>query len=153
MVDIDAQRVKNNVPLRYILLPDSGRLIEWYLAEWQHHWCCPGALWLFPAQNGGHVDPILLSRNIARRAHRFVGARITPHQFRHLSAELYLQADPMGLGVVSQHLGHRKFDTTRKYYAREQTRVATQKYHELLARKRAQAMSRRGRSKQGGPVA
>ena len=55
----------------------------------------------------------------------------------------------MGLGVVSQHLGHRKLDTTRKYYCREQTRIATQRYHELLARKRAQAMSRRGRPKQG----
>lgn len=150
VVDIAAEKVKNRLPLRYVLPPESGQLVEWYLADWQHRWCGPGAPWLFPDKQGGQVDPILLSRNIARRAHRYVGARITPHQFRHLAAELYFQADPMGLGVVSQHLGHRKFDTTRKYYAREQTRVATQRYHELLARKCAQAMLRRRRSKQGG---
>ena len=105
-------------------------------------WCGPGAPWLFPDKQGGHVDPVLLSRNIARRAHRYVGIRITAHQFPHLSAELYLQADPAGLGVVSQHLGHRNFNTARNFYAREQTRVATQRYHEVLAERRAQAMAR-----------
>jgi integrase len=148
VIDIPAEKVKNRQPLRYVLLPESGRLIEWYLANWQHRWCGHGAPWLFPDKEGGHVDPILLSRSIARRAHRYVGARITAHQFRHLAAELYLQADPIGLGVVSQHLGHQKFDTTRKYYAREQTRIATQRYHEVLARKRTQAVSRpRGKPK------
>ena len=117
-------------------------MIEWFLERWHPYWCGPGVPWLFPAKDGGHVDPALLTIMIQKRAHKYVGVEISCHQFRHLAAEIYLQEDPVGLGVVSQHLGHRKFDTTRAYYAREQTRVATQRYHEVLARKRTQAMSR-----------
>jgi integrase len=62
----------------------------------------------FPARGGGHVALPLLTISIKRRARRHVGVEITCHQFRHLSAEIFLQADPLGLGVVSQHLGHRK---------------------------------------------
>ena len=72
------------------------------------------------------------SESIARRAQHHVGAAITCHQFRHLAAELYLREDPNGLGLVSQHLGHRDLNTTRRYYAREQTRIATQRYHDVL---------------------
>ena len=103
------------------------------------YWCGPGAPWLFPDPKGGHVAPHFLSASIAKRARRHVGILITAHQFRHLAAELYLQEDPTGLGVVSQHLGHRKLDTTRKFYAREQSRVATARYHDVLMRRRAKA--------------
>jgi integrase len=81
----------------------------------------------------------LLSASIARRAFHYVGARITCHQFRHLAAEFYLQADPTGIGVVSEHLGHRRLETTRRYYAREQTRIATERYHAVLVQRRSRA--------------
>jgi integrase len=142
IVDLPPETVKNHQPLRYVLLPESARLVEWFLERWHPHWGGPDVTWLFPDKHGGHVDPRLLTIMIKKRARKYVGVEITCHQFRHLAAELYLKEDPVGLGVVSQHLGHRKFDTTRAYYARPQTRVATQRYHEVLARKRTQAMSR-----------
>jgi integrase len=142
VVDLPAELVKNRQSLRFLLPPESGRLIEWYLTNWHAYWCGPGAPWLFPAPNGGHVDPRLLTISIKKRARRHVGVEITCHQFRHLSSEIFLQAHPLELGVVSQHLGHRKLDTTRTYYAREQTRVATERYHQVLARKRAEALAR-----------
>jgi integrase len=139
VVEIAAENVKNNQPLRYKLLPESARLLEWYLAEWHDAWCGPGSPWLFPDRKGHHVDPHLLSDSIARRAFQHVGARITWHQFRHLAAEFYLQADPTGIGVVSEHLGHRRLETTRRYYAREQTRIATERYHAVLVQRRSRA--------------
>lgn len=136
IVDLPAETVKNRQPLRYVLLPESGRLIEWYLANWHPYWCGADAPWLFPVKGGGHIDPAVLTTMIQSRALTHVGVEISCHQFRHIAAELYLKEDPVGLGVVSPHLGPRKFDTTRAYYAREQTRVATQRYHDVLARKR-----------------
>jgi integrase len=136
VIDVPGEEVKNGRPLRYPpLLPDSGRLLEEYLADWHHRWCGHGLVWLFPDSNGGHVDRKVLSASIAKRARRHVGVRITAHQFRHLAAELYLGEDPNGIGIVSQHLGHRDLNTTRRFYAREQTRIATQRYHEVLTRK------------------
>ena len=154
VVDLPAETVKNKQPLRFVLKPDSGPLIEWYLSNWHAYWGGPGVPWLFSAKGGGHVDPPLLTISIKRRARRYVGVEITCHQFRHLSAEVYLQAHPLELGVVSQHLGHRKPDTTRTYYAREQTRVATERYHQVLARKRAEALARprSKRRRNKGPV-
>lgn len=63
-------------------------------------------------------------------------------------AELYLQEDPNGLGIVSQHLGHRDLNTTRRFYAREQTRIATARYHEVLTERRAAPPPRRRRSRE-----
>ena len=151
VVDIPGERVKNGQPLRYTLLPDSGRLIEWYLDRWQHYWCGHGSAWLFPTRQGRHIDVRWLSDTIAKRTHRYVGVPITCHQFRHLAAELYLREDPNGLGIVSQHLGHRDLNTARHFYAREQTRIATQRYHQVLERKRAAVPSRP--RKRGGKAA
>lgn len=142
VLELRAERVKNKQPLRFTLPAESGELIEEYLATWQSYWAGPGVPWLFPARHGGHVDGRFLSDSIAKRARRFVGERITAHQFRHIAAELYLREDPNGIAIVSQHLGHRDLNTTRLFYAREQTRVATQRYHEVLARQRAAAPKR-----------
>jgi integrase len=149
VIDIAAEKVKNNQPLRFTLPTDTGQLIELYLANWHPH-CEPGSRWLFPKAGGGHIHSAHLSNSIAKRTRRSVGARITAHQFRHLAAELYLREEPNGLGVVSQHLGHKDYNTTRRYYAREQTRLASQRYHEILLEKRdsaASAMSRRRHKK------
>jgi integrase len=147
VVDLPGEKVKNAQPLRYTLLPESGRLIEEYLAQWQHRWGGHGVPWLFPERDGGHVDRKVLSESIAKRARRYVGARITAHQFRHLAAELYLREDPNGIGIVSQHLGHRDLNTTKRFYAREQTRIATQRYHDVLTKARAAVPARRRRSR------
>jgi hypothetical protein len=54
-----------------------------------------------------------------------------------IAAELYLREDPGGIGIVTQHLGHRDANTARIYYAREQSRIATQRYHDVLVCRRA----------------
>jgi integrase len=105
--------------------------------------------WLFPDQHGGHVEGKVLSASIAKRARRYVGVRITAHQFRHLAAELYLREDPNGIAIVSQHLGHRDLNTTRRFYAREQTRIATQRYHEVRTKQRAVVPRRKTRKPRG----
>ena len=142
VIEIPAEEVKNRQPLRYALLPKSGRLLEWYLADWHHRWCGHDTVWLFPSPSGKPTDPKVVSHSIAKQARRYVGVRVTAHQFRHLAAEIYLREDPNGLGVVSQHLGHRDLNTTRWFYAREQTRIATQRYHQVLDKKRSAAPSR-----------
>jgi hypothetical protein len=70
VVEIPGEQVKNGQPLRYTLLPESGRLIECYLANWQHYWCGHGSPWLFPTRQGRHVDRRWLSDMIAKRARR-----------------------------------------------------------------------------------
>jgi integrase len=147
VIDLPAEKVKNAQPMRYTLPSESGRLIEEYLAQWQHRWCGHGVPWLLPERHGGHVDRKVLSESIAKRARRYVGVRITAHQHRHVCAELVLREDPNAIAIVSQHLGHRDLTTTRRFYAREQTRIATARYHEVLVKARSAAPPRRRRSR------
>jgi integrase len=154
VIDLPGEKVKNAQPLRFALLPESAQLLEEYLADWHHRWCGHGVAWLFPDPNGSHVQGKHLSDSVAKRARRYVGVRITAHQFRHLATELYLREDPNGLGIVSQHLGHRDLNTTKRFYAREQTRLATARYHEVLTKQRAAVppLRRRTRKPQGKPA-
>lgn len=139
VIDIPKEEVKNGQPLRFTLPSLSAQLVEQYLVTWQDHWSGPGCAWLFPDGQGHHVSTRMLSESVAQRAARYVGARITCHQFRHLAAELYLRQDPNGIGIVSQHLGHRDLSTTQRFYAREQTKAATTRYNAVLERTRLTA--------------
>jgi integrase len=75
------------------------------------------------------------------------GLRIIDQDLWDLGAELFLRTDPGGIAIVAQHLGHRDLDTTRRFYAREQTRIATERYHAVLIRERAAVPTRRRRSR------
>lgn len=74
-----------------------------------------------------------------------MGVPVTPHQFRHISAELYLRDNPDKLSVASRHLGHRDENTTRIYYARSKQREASRLYQERLGLDRSRAAERVGR--------
>lgn len=70
--------------------------------------------YLFPRGDGGPIDGGQLTTDIGNKIERELGERITMHQFRHIGADLYMREHPDGLGVISEHLGHRDQRTTRK---------------------------------------
>ena len=125
VIDIPGVQVKNGQPLRFRLLPEIGRAPRMVPVEMARAVRGPVVPLALPPQQWSARQRHHLSNMMAVRTRKQLGVRITCHQFRHLTAELYLQHDPNGLGIVSQHLGHRDFSTTRQYYAREQTRLAT----------------------------
>jgi integrase len=112
------------------------QILEKYLADWRGKLCKKPTPWLFANAEGEPMNGNALLEDLSRKTHRELGVRITPHQYRHLSVELYLQENPEGLAVASFHLGHRDQNTTRKFYARSQQRQATRRYHEHLIEKR-----------------
>lgn len=141
-IALEDYEVKNDDALRFTLEPETAALLEWYLAEWRLELCEPTNPWLFPGAKGGRMDPKSLTGAIRRAAERFLGEPITPHQFRHLSAELYLADDPNGLYTVSDHLGHRDPNTTRTYYLRPKQREASRRYQDQIVLKRERAKVR-----------
>jgi integrase len=58
-----------------------------------------------------------LSRQIAEVTGACVGVRVSAHQFRHVCALLYLQRHPGDYETVRRFLGHRRIETTIRYYA------------------------------------
>ncbi|WP_409561748.1 tyrosine-type recombinase/integrase [Hyphomicrobium sp. MC8b] len=146
IVEIAEGDVKNGEPLRFHLPEESAELLEIYLREWRPLLCKEPSSWLFPNFTGQMLDQRSMTVSIRNATKRILGVPVSTHQFRHISAELYLRNNPEGLSTVSQHLGHRDFNTTRTYYARKQQREASRRYQERVILDRSEAARRsRGR--------
>jgi integrase len=72
----------------------------------------------------------LIATSLERRA----GIVLTPHQFRHLSAKLMLDAEPGSFESVRQLLGHKNHKTTTNFYAGIDTRRAARHHQRLIER-------------------
>ena len=142
IVEIAPQEVKNGQPLRYELPTPTAEMLEAYLANWRPKLCRTPNDWLFPGPQGEKMGPTSLAEAIKQATKRVIGVPITPHQFRHISAESYLKDYPDSLQTMSQHLGHRDPNTTATYYARPKQREATRRYQERVLLKREAAEHR-----------
>jgi Site-specific recombinase XerD len=146
IIEHDGAEVKNNEDLRFRLPDQTVALLETYLRDWRPKLCPDPSPWLFPAADGNCIDPKTMAYAIGAQSKRVLGVAVTPHQFRHISAELYLKDNPEGIFTVSQHLGHRDINTTRHYYARPKQRQASRHFQEHILRSRDTARIRVRRS-------
>lgn len=152
IIERDGVEVKNEEDLRFRLEGQTVTLLEAYLRDWRPRLCSHSSPWLFPAADGGCIDAKTMAYAIGAQSKRVLGVAITPHQFRHISAELYLKDNPEGIYTVSQHLAHRDVNTTRRYYARPQQRQASRHFqeHVLRSRETAQIRIKRNTRRKGG---
>ena len=67
---------------------------------------------------------------------RWLGVKLTPHQFRHLAAKIILDANPGAYELVRQMLGHKNMKTTTNFYAGIDTRRAGRAHAELIMKLR-----------------
>jgi integrase len=77
---------------------------------------------------GQHALTVAITNTVRRR----LGVRLTPHQFRHLAAKIYLDQNPGGFEVVRQLLGHKSLKTTIGAYAGINTKRAGRAHANLL---------------------
>jgi integrase len=70
----------------------------------------------------------LITSCLKRRA----GIILTPHQFRHLSAKVVLDAEPGAFETVRQHLGHKNTKTTTGAYTGISSRRAARHHYRLV---------------------
>src|SRR5262249_31936609 len=83
-----------------------------------------------------------LALAISKAVRRRIGLRLTPHQFRHIAAKIYLDQNPGGFEVMRQFLSHKHLKTTTNSYAGVNTRRAGKAHAQLLAQIRAQDFAR-----------
>ncbi|MGA7787526.1 MAG: site-specific integrase [Xanthobacteraceae bacterium] len=65
---------------------------------------------------------------------KYVGVRLTPHQFRHLAAKIILDENPGAYELVRELMGHKNMQTTTNFYAGIDTRRAGRAHLELIAK-------------------
>lgn len=153
VLEFEAADVKNGQPLRFTLPKESAAILEAYLDGWRRHYCPQPNDWVFPGAKGGPPNARSLASEIEVKAERYLGVRISPHQFRHLSAALYVGDDPNRIAGASMHLGHQSVDTTRRYYLQNQQRSASRTYQSQLGLDRARAVERTAKPRRGRQLA
>lgn len=130
IIEIDADEVKNAQPLRFPLGEQTTQMLTIYLEQWRPSLSIEPNSWLFPAGDGSCLDAKTMAYAIGSWSKRILGISITPHQFRHLSADMYLRTHPDALYTVSQHLGHRDVNTTKNFYTAPKQREASKRFQE-----------------------
>jgi integrase len=73
-----------------------------------------------------------LGQQITARIQKAIGLRITPHQFRHAAAAIYLKHRPGDYETIRRVLGHRDIQTTVRFYCGLETMQATEQFGKLI---------------------
>jgi integrase len=126
---IPGPEVKNGVPIEVALPASTVQLLDLYLKEHRPVLLKGQSDWLFPGRDGKAKSDQAIRANIVGAAKRLCGLTITPHQFRHINAKLYLDAHPGAYGVVRLTLGHKSVETTTQFYCGTETAAAL-RYHD-----------------------
>ena len=133
---IDPAETKNAEPIEFALPPELSDMIDFYLQQFHPLLTRPDNRYLFPARAGGHKAQQTLSQQLQEKLLERLGFKMTPHQFRHLSAWLYLRRHPGNFVTVQKLLGHKNIKTTINFYAKLDTAMAAQHYDALIAEER-----------------
>jgi integrase len=126
-------------------IPDeTARKIRWYRQEIMPRLGADRDGHLFVSEGGGRKEQETLTGQIIEKIAEHVGIHMTPHQFRHVAAALYLEEHPEDFQTVTDLLGHAWIKTTL-IYAGSSSRRASKAYCNMLLRQRDALKLKRGR--------
>jgi integrase len=125
--------VKNRVDLNFKFDQPLTDLIDEYVHEFRPTVLRgTNASWLFPGEGGKPKTTTGFGIQMTKRIQKAIGLRITPHQFRHAAAAIYLKHRPGDYETVRRLLGHRSIQTTIMFYCGLQTTQATEQFGNLI---------------------
>ena len=90
---------------------------------------------LFPGRRSRDGICSTLTKRLVDEVYRRVGIRIHPHLYRHIVGWIWLREDPNALPAVQILLGHKRLETTMKFYAELDASLALQHWADILERK------------------
>jgi integrase len=129
-----SEETKNKIPLEFELPLALSERLHIYRNK------------IAPAVTGRRPDALFLTWKgkprtqaaialaIEKTVLKYVGVRLTPHQFRHLAAKIILDANPGAYELVRELMGHKNMQTTTNYYAGIDTRRAGLAQLQLIAK-------------------
>ena len=131
------EEIKNNRPMEFELPADVRRMLGKHRVDRSPLLCPSGTPWLFPRRDGtGPVDAATLSTRLKKRILKETGIVMNAHLFRHLTAMLYLDANPGGYEAVRRLLGHSSVSKTISVYTGLETRAVFAAFGNLLTAKK-----------------
>lgn len=125
--------VKNRVDLDFELSGQTAEMIDTFVAQIRPKLEGKEKTdWLFPGGADRSRRSTHASQAIALVVEKYLGIRITAHQFRHAAAAMALKHDPGNYEYARRILGHRNVATTQRFYSGLESFAATKMFGELI---------------------
>lgn len=147
--------IKNGVAADPELPPHLVALVNLYLTRYRPLLLDGPSDYLFPAKGGKPRSSSSIYGAVTKLTHRYVGAKINPHLFRHLTATIYLERRPEDYETVRRTLAHTSLDMAHQAYVGVDDRSAVRRFDNVIleAKEEAVAQSRRGHPRRGSQTA
>jgi integrase len=130
---IPAEETKNSNPIEAELPRDVAELLDLYVRQYRPRLLASPSPWLFPGQSGGRRTTGGFGAQLSALIRKEAGVTMTPHQFRHLAAKLYLDRHPGDYETVRRLLAHKSLVTTMRFYRELDSALAVQRYGEVVS--------------------
>jgi hypothetical protein len=134
-IELPPEIVKNGVTLPIPLGARQSEFFDAYVGKVRPMLVTEanrGNTLLFPARQSAEGSCSTLLSRLIGEVHRRVGIRIHPHLYRHIVGWMWLRRDPTALPAVQKLLGHRRLETTMKFYAELDETLALQQWADHL---------------------
>jgi len=130
---IAEEEIKNKVPLEFELPQTLSERLATYRNEIAPRVTGVRPDHLFITWSGKPRTQATVALAIEKTVLKYVGVRLTPHQFRHLAAKLMLDANPGAIELVQQLEGHKNSQTTLRFYGGIDTKRAGRAHSALIS--------------------
>ncbi len=152
-LELTADEVKNRTELAFDIPPAVARMLIEYRDRFAPKVIGHRPTRLFVNVDGTPKNQATVAGLIMTYLRRRAGIVLTPHQFRHLSAKVVLDAEPGGFETVKQFLGHKSIKTTVGAYAGIDSRRAARRHQHLVEQALAAEMpARRSNTRHREPL-
>ncbi len=134
-VDFEVDEVKNKRALSSPLSRSISAMIDEWIKDFRPAIAMPGSPFLFPGANSisKPISPQGMRDAVKAVTMDHLGVTVTPHQFRHLAARIFLDTFPGHYEEVRQMLGHANAAVTERSYAGIERESAIRRYDEVLS--------------------
>jgi integrase len=130
---LPGEEIKTGQPMDCVLPSKTVLMLERYLERYRPLLGEGGSDWLFPGHTPGQPkSQDGLRDQITTVLAERCGVAMHPHLFRHLSAQMILQAHPGAYGLAQRILGHKQISTTMSFYTGLETGQALRHYHQVV---------------------
>ena len=146
-LELSAAEMKNRLELGFDIPPGVAKMLIEYRDRIAPKIIGHRPTRLFVTVKGSPKSQATVGYLITSCLQRRAGIILTPHQFRHLSAKVVLDAEPGAFETVRQHLGHKNTKTTTGAYAGISSRRAARHHHRLVQQALETQTPVRGRKK------
>src|SRR5262249_37191439 len=113
----NSEETKNKIPLEFDLPLNLSDRLHIYRNEITPTVTGKRPYHLFVTWQGKPRTQAAIALAIEKTVLKYVGVRLTPHQFRHLAAKLRLDESPGAYELVRELMGHKNMQTTTNFYA------------------------------------